>query len=182
MPNWAYGTVKVTGTREGVKSFIERFSSREDAACVSGKRHFARSVLDRSRQECIDNVMYGFPLLPPDGILEFTLIVDFAWSARHCLIQGYPQEDIENYLTLSEACKEDHVSAEIYTTEPSMCLEEHISATEDGTVNYKEHDMSLCKCRHCGETIHLSCYDDPSDFECPNCGRYAIERCKEDEV
>ena len=27
MPNWAFGTVKVTGTREGVKSFVERFIS-----------------------------------------------------------------------------------------------------------------------------------------------------------
>ena len=27
MPNWAFGTVKVTGTREGVKSFVERIST-----------------------------------------------------------------------------------------------------------------------------------------------------------
>ena len=30
MPNWAFGTVKVTGTREGVKSFVERFISSDD--------------------------------------------------------------------------------------------------------------------------------------------------------
>ena len=29
MPNWAFGTVKVTGTREGVKSFVERFISSD---------------------------------------------------------------------------------------------------------------------------------------------------------
>ena len=31
MPNWAFGTVKVTGTREGVKSFVERFISSVSA-------------------------------------------------------------------------------------------------------------------------------------------------------
>ena len=43
MPNWAFGTVKVTGTREGVKSFVERFISSDDQSTVPGKRFFARS-------------------------------------------------------------------------------------------------------------------------------------------
>ena len=38
MPNWAFGTVKVTGTREGVKSFVERFISSDDQSTVPGKR------------------------------------------------------------------------------------------------------------------------------------------------
>lgn len=41
MPNWAFGTVKVTGTREGVKSFVERFISSDDQSTVPGKRFFA---------------------------------------------------------------------------------------------------------------------------------------------
>ena len=28
MPNWAFGKVEVTGTRKGVKSFIERFITK----------------------------------------------------------------------------------------------------------------------------------------------------------
>ena len=43
MPNWAFGNVKVTGTREGVKSFVERFISSDDQSTVPGKRFFARS-------------------------------------------------------------------------------------------------------------------------------------------
>ena len=30
MPNWAFGYVNVTGTRDGIKSFIERFVSEDD--------------------------------------------------------------------------------------------------------------------------------------------------------
>ena len=49
MPNWAFGTVKVTGTREGVKSFVERFISSDDQSTVPGKRFFARRA---ERQGC----------------------------------------------------------------------------------------------------------------------------------
>ena len=36
MPNWAFGYVNVTGTRDGIKSFIERF--------------VAKTILNHSRQ------------------------------------------------------------------------------------------------------------------------------------
>lgn len=49
MPNWAFGTVKVTGTREGVKSFVERFISSDDQSTVPGKRFFARSFSEQKR-------------------------------------------------------------------------------------------------------------------------------------
>ena len=51
MPNWAFGTVKVTGTREGVKSFVERFISSDDQSTVPGKRFFARSFSEQKREQ-----------------------------------------------------------------------------------------------------------------------------------
>lgn len=51
MPNWAFGTVKVTGTREGIKSFVERFISSDDQSTVPGKRFFARSFRADARAE-----------------------------------------------------------------------------------------------------------------------------------
>ena len=44
MPNWAFGYVNVTGTRDGIKSFIERFVSEDDPSTIPGKRFFARSL------------------------------------------------------------------------------------------------------------------------------------------
>ena len=52
MPNWAFGKVEVTGTRKGVKSFIERFISNDDPSTVPGKRFFARSFMNEKRQAC----------------------------------------------------------------------------------------------------------------------------------
>ena len=45
MPNWAFGYVNVTGTRDGIKSFIERFVSEDDPSTIPGKRFFARSFI-----------------------------------------------------------------------------------------------------------------------------------------
>ena len=53
MPNWAFGTVKVTGTREGVKSFVERFISSDDQSTVPGKRFFARSFSEQKREQSV---------------------------------------------------------------------------------------------------------------------------------
>ena len=36
MPNWAFGYVNVTGTRDGIKSFIERFVSEDDPSTIPG--------------------------------------------------------------------------------------------------------------------------------------------------
>ena len=50
MPNWAFGYVNVTGTRDGIKSFIERFVSEDDPSTIPGKRFFARSFIQSKRQ------------------------------------------------------------------------------------------------------------------------------------
>lgn len=44
MPNWAFGYVNVTGTRDGIKSFIERFVSEDDPSTISGKLLVCRVV------------------------------------------------------------------------------------------------------------------------------------------
>ena len=60
MPNWAFGTVKVTGTREGVKSFVERFISSDDQSTVPGKRFFARSFSEQKREQSVKDAMDEF--------------------------------------------------------------------------------------------------------------------------
>ena len=39
MPNWAFGYVNVTGTRDGIKSSIERFVSEDEASSSRKDRH-----------------------------------------------------------------------------------------------------------------------------------------------
>lgn len=57
MPNWAFGYVNVTGTRDGIKSFIERFVSEDDPSTIPGKRFFARSFIQSKRQAFIDEAI-----------------------------------------------------------------------------------------------------------------------------
>ena len=51
MPNWAFGTVKVTGYSRGVKSFVERFISSDDQSTVPGKRFLPELFRAEARAE-----------------------------------------------------------------------------------------------------------------------------------
>lgn len=180
MPNWAFGNVKVTGTREGITSFIERFVSEDDPSTVAGKRFFARSFIHEKRQELIDEAMAEFENKAPEDTAEYTFVAMFAWSAYSCLIDGYPQRNDKECITLAEACVEDQVSVVIQTSEPGMCFEEHITGDEGGTVIHEERELSTYKCRHCGETMALASFEDPEDQDCPECGECGFDRCEEE--
>lgn len=66
MPNWAFGYVNVTGTRDGIKSFIERFVSEDDPSTIPGKRFFARSFIQSKRQAFIDEAIPLFSVERPE--------------------------------------------------------------------------------------------------------------------
>ncbi len=51
MPNWAFGTVKVTGTREVLSLFVERFISSDDQSTVPGKRFLPGAFPSRCEAE-----------------------------------------------------------------------------------------------------------------------------------
>ena len=89
MPNWAFGNVKVTGTREGITSFIERFVSEDEPSTVAGQRFFARSFIHEKQQELSDEAMAEFENKAPEDTAEYTFVAMFAWSAYSCLIDGY---------------------------------------------------------------------------------------------
>ena len=130
MPNWAFGYVNVTGTRDGIKSFIERFVSEDDPSTIPGKRFFARSFIQSKRQAFIDEAMSEFSEPAVDAKASYSFVASFAWSAYSCLIGGYPQNSPSECLTLSEACAEDGVSVMIQTSEPGICFEEHITCDD----------------------------------------------------
>ena len=88
MPNWAFGYVNVTGTRDGIKSFIERFVSEDDPSTIPGKRFFARSFIQSKRQAFIDEAMKEFYEPAVDAKASYSFVASFAWSAYSCLIGG----------------------------------------------------------------------------------------------
>lgn len=81
MPNWAFGTVKVTGTREGVKSFVERFISSDDQSTVPGKRFFARSFSEQKREQSVKDAMEEF-----EGKADNETVQASAAAAEHDVI------------------------------------------------------------------------------------------------
>lgn len=180
MPNWAFGEVKVTGNREGIKSFLERFISDDESPTVPGKRYFARSFTEESREQSIKDAMDQFNGKADDATAEYSFLVMFAWSVWSCMIEGYPQRNEKECITLGEACVEDHVSVEIRSTETGMCFEEHVTCDGNGNLNHTERDLSCCKCRNCGEISHFGSFEDLDDAECPECGECGFDRCEEE--
>lgn len=89
MPNWACGTVEVTGTRMGIKSFLERFITNDEPSTLPGKKFFARSFLGEKRQELMREAEECFRTQDAKEIGTMNIHPDFAWSAYSCLIDGY---------------------------------------------------------------------------------------------
>lgn len=180
MPNWAFGEVKVTGTREGVKSFIERFVSSDEQSTIPGKRFFARSFTHMTREQSIKDALNEFEGKAVDAVLEHSFEAMFAWSVWSCVIDGYPQRNATECITLSEACVEDQVSVEICSSETGLCFEEHVTCDAEGNVDHTERDLIRCKCRNCGEISSFGSFEDLDEAECLECGEYGFDRCEED--
>ena len=170
----------MTGTREGVKSFVERFISSDDQSTVPGKRFFARSFSEQKREQSVKDAMEEFEGKADNETAEHSFLIMFAWSVWSCMIDGYPQRNDAECITLSEACMEDHVAVEIRSTETGMCFEEHVTCDEDGNLNHAERDLSRYKCRNCGEISHFGSFEDLDDAECSECGECGFDRCEEE--
>ena len=109
-----------------------------------------------------------------------SFLIMFAWSVWSCMIDGYPQRNDAECITLSEACMEDHVAVEIRSTETGMCFEEHVTCDEDGNLNHAERDLNRCKCRNCGEISYFGSFENLDDAECSECGECGFDRCEEE--
>lgn len=60
MPNWAIGSVNVTGTKAAVKAFADRFIYGEEPKTPENKRFFARSFHEYSRAEVNTSIEDAF--------------------------------------------------------------------------------------------------------------------------
>lgn len=170
MPNWAIGPVDITGTRTAVLAFSDRFISDDEQRTVPGRRYFARSFLESPRELTRSDIMSVFEGSSETEERLFTLYISFAWSATSCMINGYPQQNQAECITLSEACIEDQVSVDIRTTEPGISFEEEIHCGKDGNCQDIEHELRVFKCPECGEPCSLASFEDPAEYLCCECG------------
>lgn len=173
MPNWSFGDVTVTGTRAGVLSFVERFVSDDDPRTVPGKRFFSRSFTGTKRSSSVADVLSDFEGQDEGAVCEHTLAVQFAWSVSHCIIDGYPQGNPSECITLSEACREDQVSVTIFASGDSF--EEHVACDMFGSLSCEEKEFQPCRCRSCGEVSYLGPSEDLDEAECPECGECGLD-------
>ena len=143
MPNWACGNVEVTGKRDGVIAFVNRFL---DIHGKTGKepdtRFFARSFLDDDREWVISDVTRQTEADPENAAATVVFPVSFAWSAYSCVIDGYPQHN-PDCITLTEACQQDHVRVHIQTEEPGIFFEEDIFVDEHGRLTNSSQDLIM---------------------------------------
>ena len=180
MPNWACGNVEVTGKRDGVIAFVNRFL---DILGKTGKepdtRFFARSFLDDDRESVISDVTHQTEADPENAVATVIFPVSFAWSAYSCVIDGYPQHN-PDCITLTDACQQDHVSVHIQTEEPGIFFEEDIFADEHGNLTNSSQDLRTARCCNCGSTQGVASFVDVDDLECYECGSVDLELIEEE--
>ena len=163
MPNWSCGRVTVKGEPEDVKKFCEYFNYEDDTYRDDlRKKCFARSFVHQDWTSFVEDYNLG-----ESNDVEFN--VDFAWSAHSCLIEGYPQDNKRNCITLATACKRHNVKVDITTEEPGMGFEEHIVADRNNVLSTST-QMPTFTCV-CGASQCISKDTDIIDIECCSCDK-----------
>ena len=181
MPNWAIGIVEVTGIKQGVYSFVDRFANVDKQNTYPHKK-FYRSYTDVTCAEMRRQVAEAFRNLPDDAVRTFSFMATFAWELDACMMAKAPMEFEQSCLTVGDACKEDGVQVEIHTSEPSNDLEEWIICKEDGKAMYGCQGLKAFCCKKCGNIQSLASFEDPSDTECAECGNVGFESYIQEEA
>ena len=182
MPNWAYGSVSITGTKQNIFMFANRFICEDDEdnpTQLRKQKFFARSFVQSPRQVVHDDIEIIFSDIPANIVGEFPLDVEFAWSAHCCLIDGYPQKFPTECITLVDACKEDHVSVEIITEEGGMCFEEYITCDEHGHMTSESKELVQYECPNCGTMMGIASFIDTNGYSCYECGECGLKPANE---
>ena len=181
MPNWAMGSVEVTGKAAGVISFVERFLDWNDQE-VPKKKYFARSIVDEDRSSLIKRIRHENHGRPKDINIQVDFEASFAWSAYSCLVSGYPQAAADVCIPLEQACRDDGVSVQIYTEESGNWFEEDLRCDSEGNISYSSKDLTLVCCRHCGEKQGISSRANLDEVECCECGQIGFDYVKKEEA
>lgn len=160
MPNWAYGSVSVTGVKKDIISFVDRFIFiYEDIyhQKVDGHKCFYRSFIEEKKKIVHKEIDQCFKGSTGNSERIYIFPAIFAWSAASCIIHDNLQ-DFPESIQLADACKEDQVSMEIETVEYGEAFEENIICNKNGDCSYETHKLSPCTCRICSGIEGTSSY------------------------
>ena len=181
MPNWAWGTIEVTGRKDAVLAFSRRFIMDDEPVTIDGTRYFARTFTNETREYIEGMILKEFKGHKADEEITCEISADFAWSAYSCVLDGYPQEAPEICITLPESCVRDSVDVTIVTKEPGISFAERITCDRRGKVHSECKDLIPMRCKNCGSIESMSPYEDPEDMCCDNCGEMDFESMQEGE-
>lgn len=174
MPSWSHGTVSVTGDKNALTNFVKRFIyPLSTNQTMVGAKYFPRTFIsDTTREQIRTDIIELFTAQSPDVEERIELLgVEFAHSANHCLITGYPELWVDRCISLPAACAIDGVSVTVETVNFETNTEEIICAEPDGSVITYAEDIPKYVCAHCGsiEPIPSLYTCDPSHYICPQC-------------
>ncbi len=179
MPNWAFGTLSVTGTKQNVLNFAQRFIYEQENGVYPDVPFFAKSIAHTKRDAATEEINAAFKEIPAGENNTFSLFVGFAWSAHDCIVNIDPQKYPE-CITLKDACVKDCVSVEIKASEDTAGFEESIYCDKDGRLESTFVDMDTIACEHCGTDNLVPSFSKASECECHECGEkivYDAEVC-----
>lgn len=166
-PNWCGGIVEVNGKPKDVEKFCRLFIF-EGEEKGDTKKYFARSFTQVDWELFKKNHLGG-------SSAEF--MVDFAWSCHSCLIKGYP-DDIQQCVTLEQACKRYNVEVEIHTEEGGCAFEETIIYTKENGLTNDCIEMPTYVCE-CGEErcfpTNCDYLDEEECYECEKIGKWRFK-------
>ena len=168
MPNWAEGTISVTGRKESVLNFTRRFIYEDVESHNKDAYFFARSFPRTTWGEKANEIEDLYNGLLPDTEATYVMNVDFAWSAHKYLLDGYPTR-FPDCASLGDACMQDSVTAEIHAEETDTGFEEYIACGKTGNVTYHDQNMPTYVCPACGCALYLSSHTDIDEYVCPYC-------------
>lgn len=181
MPNWAWGTINVTGKKEDVLAFSKHFLcdvGDGNGHVDPGVSAFYRSFTWQSRDRFEEGVLASFKDVEDGKEATATILADFAWSAHSCLVD---HGDDAHCISLVDACMIHQVDVSIQVQEPGMFFEEEITCDRLGNLTYHDADLRTGKCRHCGNTQGIASFEDPDDCECSECGETGFDIIEEGE-
>ncbi len=112
MPNWCSGEIRVRGSKESKRKFLNLFLLESEEANRTKQRYFARSWLSTTLEE-IENQLNNEVLI---------FCVEVAWSIYTCMFKGYPNG--ESCPTIMEISKELELDIQIASDEQGLCFTE----------------------------------------------------------
>ena len=175
MANYAFASVEITGTKESVLAFADRFYCFDEQDGIRPGK-FKGSYADYSHDDLTASIEAFFRTADPGCRRTFVLDACFAWSAEGCLFPS--QED--KFISLATACAKDGVDVEVRSVEQSSGFEEYISGESSGAVHAETHDLQPFCCPVCHAEQLLASFEDPDDAECCECGHIGLDEQKEE--